>query len=188
MSRPQRIDFFHEQCAHFCRVLDQIFLVDDFQRSQATSHRQIVAPERRRMHDTTIHSAERLLVNGTPRDDREWLCWTKCGRVPVFSSNSRSLKLSKKNPRASPNTFGSSSNIPGSTVSMKFIAPLKGSRTKHYQFTAIDDCTRIRVLRIYDRLNQETAIRFADYVVEKLPFAVEVIQTDNGSEFQSRFP
>jgi transposase InsO family protein len=72
-------------------------------------------------------------------------------------------------------------------VDVKFIAPLKGSRRKHYQFTAIDDCTRIRVLRIYDRLNQQSAIRFLDYVLEKLPFKVEVIQTDNGAEFGSQF-
>ena len=72
-------------------------------------------------------------------------------------------------------------------VDVKFIAPLKGSRKKHYQFTAIDDCSRIRVLRIYDRLNQQTAIRFLDYVLEKLPFKVEVIQTDNGVEFGSQF-
>jgi transposase InsO family protein len=72
-------------------------------------------------------------------------------------------------------------------VDVKFIAPLKGSRKKHYQFTAIDDCTRIRVLRIYDRLNQQTAIRFIDYVFEKLPFRVEVVQTDNGTEFGSQF-
>jgi transposase InsO family protein len=72
-------------------------------------------------------------------------------------------------------------------VDVKFIAPLKGSRTKHYQFTAIDDCTRIRVLRIYDRLNQDNAIRFLDYLLEKLPFRVEVIQTDNGPEFGPRF-
>jgi transposase InsO family protein len=72
-------------------------------------------------------------------------------------------------------------------VDVKFIAPLKGSRKKHYQFTAIDDCTRIRVLRIYDRLNQQSAIRFLDYVLEKLPFKVEVIQTDNGAEFGSQF-
>jgi hypothetical protein len=69
-------------------------------------------------------------------------------------------------------------------VDVKFIAPLKGSRKKHYQFTAIDDCTRIRVLRIYDRLNQKTAIRFIDYVFEKLPFSVEVVQTD----IQAQFP
>ncbi len=78
---------------------------------------------------------------------------------------------------------------PGHRVQLdvKFIRPLAGSRTKHYQFTDIDDCTRIRVLRIYDRLNQATAIRFLDYVLEKLPFRVEVIQTDNGAEFQSAF-
>ena len=64
---------------------------------------------------------------------------------------------------------------------------MPGSRRKHYQFTAIDDCTRIRVLRIYDRCNQETAIQFLDYVLAKLPFRVERIQTDNGAEFQSAF-
>jgi transposase len=72
-------------------------------------------------------------------------------------------------------------------INVKFVAPLKGARKKHYQFTAIDDCTRIRVLRIYDRLSQKTAIQFVDYVLEKLPFAVEVIQTDNGAEFASQF-
>jgi transposase InsO family protein len=79
--------------------------------------------------------------------------------------------------------------LPGHRVQIdvKFIAPLAGSGKKHYQFTAIDDCTRIRVLRIYDRLNQKTAIQFVDYVLEKLPFKVEVIQTDHGAEFQAQF-
>jgi transposase InsO family protein len=73
-------------------------------------------------------------------------------------------------------------------VDVKFIAPLSSSsRKKYYQFTAIDDCTRLRVLRIYDRLNQKTAIQFADFLLDKFPFRVEVIQTDNGSEFQSAF-
>lgn len=72
-------------------------------------------------------------------------------------------------------------------IDVKFISPLPGSRRKYYQFTAIDDCTRLRVLRIYDRLNQKTAIQFLDYVLAKLPFRVERIQTDNGAEFQSAF-
>ena len=38
-------------------------------------------------------------------------------------------------------------------LDVKFIAPIAGSRRKHYQFTAIDDCTRLRVLKIYSRLN-----------------------------------
>jgi transposase InsO family protein len=71
-------------------------------------------------------------------------------------------------------------------LDVKFIAPLAGSRRKHYQFTAIDDCTR-RVLRIYPQLNQKTAIQFVDYMLERLPFRVEVIQTDNGAEFRSLF-
>jgi hypothetical protein len=37
----------------------------------------------------------------------------------------------------------------------------------YYQFTAIDDCTRLRVLRIYPKLNQQTAIQFLDYVLER---------------------
>ena len=72
-------------------------------------------------------------------------------------------------------------------VDVKFVAPIGGLRKKHYQFTAIDDCTRLRVLRVFDHLNQKTAIQFVDYVLEKLPFRVEVIQTDNGAEFQSAF-
>jgi transposase InsO family protein len=73
-------------------------------------------------------------------------------------------------------------------IDIRFIAPLaNSSKKKYYQFTAIDDCTRIRVLRIYDQLNQKTAIQFADYILDKLPFRVEVIQTDNGSKFQTGF-
>ena len=72
-------------------------------------------------------------------------------------------------------------------VDVKFVAPIGGTKRKHHQFTAIDDCTRVRVLRVYDHLNQKTAIQFIDYVFEKLPFRVEVIQTDNGADFQSAF-
>lgn len=79
--------------------------------------------------------------------------------------------------------------LPGNRlqVDVKFIEPIGGAAKKHYQFTAIDDCTRIRVLRVYPRNNQKTAIQFMDYALEKLPFGVECVQTDNGAEFQSAF-
>jgi transposase InsO family protein len=81
--------------------------------------------------------------------------------------------------------------LPGHRVQLdvKFIQPLRGApkAKKYYQFTAIDDCTRLRVLRIYPKLNQQTAIQFLDYVLERLPFRVEVIQTDNGPEFGASF-
>jgi transposase InsO family protein len=71
-------------------------------------------------------------------------------------------------------------------MGVKFLGRIGDARRKYYQYTAIDDCTRIRMLRIYDKCNQVTSIRFLDYVLEKLPFRVEVIQTDNGAEFQSQ--
>jgi transposase InsO family protein len=69
-------------------------------------------------------------------------------------------------------------------VDVKFIEPLgqTGRKQKYYQFTAIDDCTRLRVLRAYPRCDQKTAIAFIDHSLAKLPFAVERVQTDNGSE------
>ena len=69
-------------------------------------------------------------------------------------------------------------------VDVKFLERIAGTRTRLYQFTAIDDCTRIRVLTIYDACNQGTAIRFVDEV-RRLPFRILVVQTDNGAEFQS---
>ena len=62
--------------------------------------------------------------------------------------------------------------LPGHRVQIdvKFLVPLPGSRRRFYQFTAIDDCTRIRALRAYDRCNQVTSIRFLDEVMARLPF------------------
>jgi transposase InsO family protein len=72
-------------------------------------------------------------------------------------------------------------------VDVKFITPVGAAGKKFYQFTAIDDCTRIRVLRAYPRCNQKTAIQFLDYLLARLPFRVDVIQTDNGGEFGTQF-
>lgn len=72
-------------------------------------------------------------------------------------------------------------------LDVKFLERIPGSQRRLYQFTAIDDCTRIRVLKIFDACNQRTAIRFMDDVLRRLPFRVQVVQTDNGAEFQSAF-
>jgi hypothetical protein len=72
-------------------------------------------------------------------------------------------------------------------LDVKFLERIPGTRRRLYQFTAIDDCTRIRVLTIYEACNQRTATQFIDEVVRRLPFRVHVVQTDNGAEFQSAF-
>jgi len=72
-------------------------------------------------------------------------------------------------------------------VDVKFLERIPGTRKRFYQFTAIDDCTRIRVLKIYDKCNQKTAIDFINDVINRLPFRILTVQTDNGAEFQSNF-
>ena len=78
---------------------------------------------------------------------------------------------------------------PGHRLQMdvKFLERIPGTKKRLYQFTVIDDCTRIRVLKVYDRCNQRTAIRFLDEVRKRLPFRILVLRTDNGAEFQSQF-
>lgn len=63
----------------------------------------------------------------------------------------------------------------------------KGTIVKRFQYTAIDDATRIRGLQIYKQQNQANAIEFINYVVKKFPFRIKAIRTDRGHEFQAKF-
>ncbi|QGN76971.1 Integrase core domain protein [Piscirickettsia salmonis] len=72
-------------------------------------------------------------------------------------------------------------------VKFLFFNDEDGKRIKRYQYTAIDDATRIRALKIYSKHTQANAIDFINYVVDKFPFRIKVIRTDNGSEFQAKF-
>lgn len=72
-------------------------------------------------------------------------------------------------------------------VDVKFLDNLEFENKRYYQFTAIDDCTRYRVLRIYDTNTVKNATDFVNQVKKVLPFAIKQIQTDNGSEFSEEF-
>lgn len=52
-----------------------------------------------------------------------------------------------------------------------------------YQYTAIDDCTRYRVLAVYPRRTAKNTMHFIEKTVEEMPFPIQRIQTDRGSEF-----
>ena len=62
-----------------------------------------------------------------------------------------------------------------------------GQRVRRYQYTAIDDATRIRALRVYRRHTQHNAIVFLDHVVATFPFRIHTVRTDRGHEFQALF-
>jgi len=52
-----------------------------------------------------------------------------------------------------------------------------------YQYTAIDDCTRYRVLGLYPERDAASTLLFLERVVEEMPFPVQRVQTDRGREF-----
>lgn len=52
-----------------------------------------------------------------------------------------------------------------------------------YQYTAIDDCSRFRVLYTYPRRTAKNSAHFLERVVEQMPFPIQRVQTDRGREF-----
>jgi transposase InsO family protein len=84
-----------------------------------------------------------------------------------------------------------SKQVPGHHIQMdvKFLnfRGKRGQKVKRYQYTAIDDATRVRALKVYERHTQANAIDFVDYVIDKFPFRIREIRTDNGHEFQAKF-
>ena len=56
-----------------------------------------------------------------------------------------------------------------------------------FQYTALDDCTRFRVLRLYPRLHQRSSLAFLVELQRALPFRIRKLQCDNGREFPLDF-
>ena len=69
--------------------------------------------------------------------------------------------------------------IPGDRVQMDTMKIAPGV----YQYTAVDDCSRFRVLGVHPRRNARNTLLFLDRVTEEMPFPIQRIQTDRGTEF-----
>ena len=73
-----------------------------------------------------------------------------------------------------------SRDVPGERVRMGTVKIAPGL----FQFTAVDDCTRMRVLALYPRRTAHNAVRFLkEHVLEEFPFPIQRIRTDRGGEF-----
>ena len=77
-------------------------------------------------------------------------------------------------------------HIPGQSVQVD-VKHLKLGGRRFYQFTAIDEATRYRVLRVYGHNSIKSATDFIEEVGRRLPMAIQRIQTDHGSEFGTDF-
>lgn len=61
--------------------------------------------------------------------------------------------------------------VPGDRVQIDTMKIARGV----YQYTAIDDCSRFRVLAIYPRRNARNMLLFLDRVIEEMPFPIQRI-------------
>jgi transposase InsO family protein len=56
-----------------------------------------------------------------------------------------------------------------------------------YQWTAIDECTRLRYVYGYEEHTPENSVKFLERLIKAFPFKIQTVQTDNGTEFTYRF-
>src|SRR5262249_3913688 len=75
---------------------------------------------------------------------------------------------------------------PGESVQVD-VKVVRIAGSKAYQYIACDDCTRLRVLRLYRRLNTLTSLEFLSEIVQAFPFPIRKLQTDRGTEFSFTF-
>ena len=57
---------------------------------------------------------------------------------------------------------------------------------KFYQYTFIDEYSRFRYLEAFPEHSTYSSALFLRHIVENFPFAIECVQTDNGSEFTNK--
>lgn len=58
--------------------------------------------------------------------------------------------------------------------------------TQWYQYTFIDEYTRFRYLEAFPEHSTYSSALFIQHCVKRFPYAIECVQTDNGSEFTNR--
>ena len=63
---------------------------------------------------------------------------------------------------------------------------LKEQGERYYQYTAIDEYTRLRVIWFAREHSTYESKNFIDVIINNFPFKIEEIQTDNGFEFTNR--
>ena len=72
-------------------------------------------------------------------------------------------------------------------IDIKYLPQMPDEQQRRYLFVAIDRASRWVHLAIYDDKSAQSASDFVKTVVEKAPFIISKILTDNGKEFTDRY-
>ena len=75
-------------------------------------------------------------------------------------------------------------DVPGDSVQVD-VKVIKLKREKVFQYTALDDCTRFRVLRLEPRLNQHSSLHVLRELQRALPFAIKNCSAITAASFRS---
>jgi transposase len=71
-------------------------------------------------------------------------------------------------------------------IDVKYV-PMKVKGDRLYQFTAIDCSSRWRHLKVYPEQTTQNSLRFLKEVINKAPFRIRSVKTDNHSIFTNRY-
>lgn len=118
--------------------------------------------------------------------------WKSFGVTPPCSPKTiynwwkkRGLIIKRHRRQRRKNKLFNSASVPGELVQMdtKYL-----NGRKRFQYTAIDVVSKYRFLRAYSNLEQKSTIDFLEKLIinfRKKGIKIQLIQTDNGKEFQS---
>ena len=71
-------------------------------------------------------------------------------------------------------------------IDVKYV-PGKVAGQRYYQYTAIDLASRWRHLAVYDDQSSFHSLRFLEEVLERFPYRIQAIKTDNGTIFTNYY-
>ena len=76
--------------------------------------------------------------------------------------------------------------VPSSCLVGVAVEDAKENGGYYYQYTFIDEYSRFRYLEAFKEHNSFSSSEFIKHCVERFPYAIECVQTDNGPEFTNR--
>ncbi|MEI7719067.1 MAG: DDE-type integrase/transposase/recombinase, partial [archaeon] len=71
-------------------------------------------------------------------------------------------------------------------IDVKYV-PGRIAGKRYYQYTAIDTASRWRYLKVYDEFTSYHSVCFLKEVIERFPYKIQAIKTDNGQIFTNYY-
>lgn len=111
--------------------------------------------------------------------------YTRCYQTFLRTIRKFFNAITKKRKRRKPKPY-QRAEYPGQKIQIdvKYVpTSCIADGNKYYQFTAIDECTRLPYRELYEEHSTYSSKDFLYKVLSRFPFPVREVQTDNGTEF-----